>query len=146
MHASTGSFVFKTARVGQCCRCWLWVLKVTQCYRSVYLALQLSAIGLWLSVSITSGFSQDLDKDIGAAAQKREKETEGIGGIKHWWNKHITRRSKGTALLFICFLFALCLHSSVEQCNLDQVLYEHAGQARELFPVLLPPHQRPCVN
>ncbi len=33
--------------------------------------LQLSVIGQWLSVSITSGFSQDLDKEIGAAAQKK---------------------------------------------------------------------------
>ena len=33
-----------------------------------------SVIGHWLSVSITSGFSQDLDKEICAAAQKKAEE------------------------------------------------------------------------
>ncbi len=70
MHASTGSYVFKAARVGQCCK----VLKVTQCHSSVKLALQFSVIGHGLSVSITSGFSQDLDKEICTAAQKKADE------------------------------------------------------------------------
>ncbi len=52
------------------------MLKVTQCYSSMKLALQLSVIGHWLSVSITSGFSQDLDKEICTAAQKKAEEEE----------------------------------------------------------------------
>ena len=38
------------------------------------IGVKASVIGHWLSVSITSGFSQDLDKQIFTAAQKKAEE------------------------------------------------------------------------
>ncbi len=69
VHTSTGSSVVKAARVGPC----VGVQGHSVLQLSV-IGVTASVIGHWLSVSITSGFSQDLDKEIRAAAQKKADE------------------------------------------------------------------------